>query len=155
MAGGCSQASKFVRARRSRVYQAFTNPEELTAWLPPGDMTGVMHAFDARPGGGYEMSLFYPDGEASRRGKTAAREDRVRVRFVELIPDERIVEAVDFISDDPAYGGETTIVVTLADRPGGTEVGMRFENLPPGVRPEDNDEGARLSLYQLARRLEA
>lgn len=26
--------------------------------------------------------------------------------------------------------------------------------LPPGVRPEDNDEGARLSLEQLARRVE-
>ncbi|HEV7992355.1 MAG TPA: hypothetical protein VGP25_11065 [Gemmatimonadaceae bacterium] len=36
----------------------------------------------------------------------------------------------------------------------GTEVTMPFEHLPGGLRPEDNDEGARLSLAQLARRFE-
>jgi hypothetical protein len=34
-------------------------------------------------------------------------------------------------------------------------VTLLFENLPPGLRPEDNDEGARLSLAQLARRFES
>ena len=38
---------------------------------------------------------------------------------------------------------------------GGTEVTLAFDDIPPGVRPEDNDEGARLSLAQLARRYEA
>ena len=38
--------------------------------------------------------------------------------------------------------------------PGGTEVTLLFTNLPPGLRPEDNDAGAELSLEQLARRFE-
>jgi hypothetical protein len=29
-----------------------------------------------------------------------------------------------------------------------------FMNLPPGLRPEDDEEGARLSLEQLAQRFE-
>jgi hypothetical protein len=31
---------------------------------------------------------------------------------------------------------------------------MTFDGLPPGLRPEDNDAGARASLDQLARRFE-
>lgn len=44
--------------------------------------------------------------------------------------------------------------MTFEEVPGGTEVTLEFTNLPPGLRPEDNDEGARLSLEQLARRFE-
>jgi uncharacterized protein YndB with AHSA1/START domain len=150
---GRSFAARLVRAPRPRIYRAFLTAEDLTAWLPPGEMTGVMHAFDARAGGGYEMSLIYPEASAGR-GKTTAREDRVQVRFVELVPDTRIVEAIRFVADDPALAGEPTLTVTLADRDGGCEVGLRFDDLPPGVRPEDNDEGARQSLEQLAAWLE-
>ena len=51
------RSSTDLKAPRSRVYRAFLTAEELAAWLPPGEMTGVVHAFDARVGGGYEMSL--------------------------------------------------------------------------------------------------
>ena len=47
-----------------------------------------------------------------------------------------------------------TIVVTFEEVPGGTEVTFLCENLPPGLRPEDNEAGSRLSLEQLARRFE-
>ena len=155
MAGGRSFAERVVEAPRARVYRAFISPEALTAWLPPGEMTGVMHAFDARPGGGYEMSLFYPETEPVPRGKTAEREDRVKARFLELVPDARIVQAFTFAADDPALAGESRLTVSLSDHPDGTRVELAFEDLPPGVRPEDNDEGARQSLEQLARFLAA
>jgi hypothetical protein len=38
--------------------------------------------------------------------------------------------------------------------PGGTEVTLLCKNLPPGLRPEDNEAGSELSLEQLARRFE-
>ncbi|WP_438616819.1 hypothetical protein [Proteus mirabilis] len=44
------------------------------------------------------------------------------------------------------------MTVTLEAVPEGTEVTLLFTNLPPGLRPEDNDTGARLSLEQLAHR---
>ena len=50
--------------------------------------------------------------------------------------------------------GEMTLVATFEPVPGGTEVTLLFENLPPGLRPEDNEEGSRQSLEQLARRFE-
>jgi hypothetical protein len=45
-------------------------------------------------------------------------------------------------------------MATFEEVPGGTEVTMSFENLPPGLRPEDNEAGSRLSLEQLACRFE-
>jgi hypothetical protein len=40
------------------------------------------------------------------RGKTAEREDMVSVRFIELVPECRIVEAATFDTDDPVLEGE-------------------------------------------------
>jgi uncharacterized protein YndB with AHSA1/START domain len=148
------RTSQLIKARPEAVYQAFMDPAVLVEWLPPAEMTGVIHAFDARVGGGYRMSLYYPADERTFRGKTSEREDRVNVRFVDLAPPRRIVEAVTFDSPDPAFSGEMTIVVTFDDAPGGTEVSFVSSNLPPGLRPQDNDAGARLSLEQLARRFE-
>jgi uncharacterized protein YndB with AHSA1/START domain len=145
-----SRASRVIAAPAERVYNAFVDPVALCAWLPPADMTGRIHTFD--PQAGYRMSLYYPPTEPMLRGKTSAREDRVDVRFVALEPPRRIVETVTFDTGDPDFRGEMTIVITFEAVHGGTEVTMTFSNLPPGLRPEDNDAGARLSLDQLARR---
>jgi uncharacterized protein YndB with AHSA1/START domain len=77
------------------------------------------------------------------------------VRFVELVPSRRIVETVTFVTEDPAFSGDMTITVTFEEARGGTEVTFLCENLPPGLRPEDNETGSRLSLEQLARRFES
>jgi uncharacterized protein YndB with AHSA1/START domain len=153
-AGASTNSSRIVNASPDRVFRAFIDRDDLLAWLPPGEMTGQLHEFDARVGGGYSMSLFYPPDETIFRGKSANREDRVNVRFVELSPPRRIVEAVTFDTTDPAYLGEMTLTVTLDEVPAGTNVTMLFENIPPGIRPEDNETGAQMSLDQLARHLE-
>ena len=46
-----------------------------------------------------------------------------------------------------------TLTVTIEPVPDGANVTLLFENLPPGLRPEDNELGARQSLEQLARHL--
>jgi uncharacterized protein YndB with AHSA1/START domain len=153
-AGAGTRTSRIIKARPEKVYEAFMDPAALIAWLPPAEMTGKIHEFDARVGGGYRMSLFYPPNERSFRGKTSDREDMLNVRFVELAPPLRIVEAVNFVTTDPAFLGEMTIVVTFEEVSGGTEVTFLCKNLPPGLRAEDNEAGSRLSLEQLARRFE-
>ena len=152
--GASTRTSRTIKARPEQLYEAFLDPVALIAWLPPAEMTGKIHAFDARVGGGYRMSLFYPENERAFRGKTSEREDMVDVRFVELARPRRIVEAVNFVTTDPAFFGEMTIVVTFAAVSGGTEVTFECKNLPPGLRAEDNEAGTRLSLEQLARRFE-
>ena len=150
-----TRTSRVIRAGPEALYEAFLDPAALVAWLPPAEMTGKIHEFDARVSGGYRMSLFYPPDEPAFRGKTSDREDMVKVRFVELTPPRRIVEAVSFVTTDPALVGEMTMTATFEDVAGGTDVTLEFQNLPPGLRPEDNDAGARLSLEQLARRFES
>ncbi len=153
-AGAWTRTSRIIKARPEKLYEAFMDPAALIAWLPPGEMTGKIHAFDARVGGGYRMSLFYPPSERSFRGKTSDREDMVNVRFVDLAPPHRIVEAVSFVTTDRALFGEMTIMVTFEQVTGATEVTFLCKNLPPGLRAEDNESGARLSLEQLARHVE-
>jgi uncharacterized protein YndB with AHSA1/START domain len=147
--------SRLIAAPSQAVYRAFLDPAALGAWLVPGAMTGRVHAFDARVGGGYQMSLRYPDDEAGTPGKTTEREDRYTARFLELAPPERIVEAITFDTTDPAFAGEMTLTVTLEETSAGTNVTMHFLNIPPGIRLEDNDTGTRLSLEKLGRYVEA
>lgn len=147
-----TRASRVVGARPEELYEAFMNPATLVEWLPPGDMTGKIHAFDAKAGGGYRMSLFYPETETRHRGKTSEREDMVSVRFVTLEPPRRIVQAVTFHANDPALMGEMTLVATFEPVAMGTEVTIACTNLPPGLRAEDNEAGSRESLEKLARR---
>lgn len=64
--------SRIIRASRETLYRAFTDPAALAVWLAPGDMTGKVHSFDGRPGGGDQMSLYYP----RVRGKRSAEKPR-------------------------------------------------------------------------------
>lgn len=146
--------SRIIRAQPDQLYSAFIDPIALVEWLPPAEMVGKIHAFDAQVGGGYRMSLFYPKNERVFRGKTSEKEDMVDVRFVALTPPHRIVEAVSFVTDDPTFAGEMMMTATFKEVLDGTKVTLAFENLPPGLRAEDNARGAELSLRQLAQRFE-
>jgi uncharacterized protein YndB with AHSA1/START domain len=146
--------SKVINAPREALYRAFLDPAALVVWLPPEDMTGKVHSFDARVGGGYQMSLFYPAAEQVFRGKTSNREDRFTSWFVELAPQERIVQAISFDSADPVFSGEMIMVVTFEVVEGGTEVPIECKHIPPGIRPEDNEAGCRSTLDKLARYVE-
>jgi uncharacterized protein YndB with AHSA1/START domain len=147
--------SRVIKASREALYQAFIDPAALIIWLPPGDMTAKIYSFDARVGGGYRMSLFYPESEQTFRGKTSEKEDDFVARFVELTPPTRIIQTVIFNSPDPAFSGEMALIATFAAADGGTEVTIECKNIPPGIRPEDNEEGCRSSLEKLARYAES
>jgi uncharacterized protein YndB with AHSA1/START domain len=146
--------SKFIKAPQQTIYRAFTDPAALAVWLASGDMTGVVHSFDFRVGGGYQMSLYYPSSESSIQGKTSERENRYTARFVELEPPEKIVEAITFDTVDPAFIGEMIMEVTLEPEEGGTTVSIVFKDIPSGIRPEDNELGTQSTLEKLERFVE-
>lgn len=147
---GSTRNSKIIRASRERLYRAFTDPKALAVFLAPGKMTAKVHSFDLSVGGGYEMSLFYPPTEKESRGKTSTREDRFTARFVELTPPKRIVEAVTFDSDDPAFSGEMIMEIDFEVKDTGTKVTILFSDIPSGIRPRDNETGTELTLKKLA-----
>jgi len=151
--GARTRVTKIIKAPRQAVYLAFLDPDALAAWLPPETMSGHVHLFEPRAGGKIRMSLRYRDPKGTP-GKTSADTDTFRGRFAEMIPHEKIVWIVEFESDDPAFAGEMRMIATLADVPDGTEIAMVCENIPKGIRPEDNVMGCRSSLQNLAALLE-
>jgi uncharacterized protein YndB with AHSA1/START domain len=148
--GSSTQVTRIIRASRPIVYQAFVDADAVLAWLPPDGMRGEILDFEARPGGAFSMSLVYLESEHRVAGKTEDDRDTFRGRFIELVPDEKIVQTVDFESPNPDLAGTMRITWTLRDVVSGTEVTCLCENIPRGIRPEDNEEGGRSSLAKLA-----
>ena len=124
-------------------------PEALVTWLPPAGMSGRFEQFDARPGGSYRLVLTYTDTSAVR-GKATADSDIVDAVFVELIPGVRVVQAVDFVSDDPANAGTMKMTWELAAVDVGTRVDIRADGVPDGISAEDHEAGMASSLANLA-----
>lgn len=117
--------------------------------MVPSGMTSHVHAFDAREGGLFRISLTYD--EPTGIGKTTARTDTYHGRFVKLVTNEQVVEVVEFETTDPALRGEMTITISLADAVGGgTDVFAVHDGLPPGVPIADNDTGWQEALAKLA-----
>ncbi|MDP4262988.1 MAG: SRPBCC family protein [Bacteroidota bacterium] len=143
-------ASKIIRASPQRIYQAFLDPKAVASWRPPEGMRCQIYAFDSHEGGTFQMSFGYTDMNHTVRGKTSEHADVFQGKFLELIPDQRIVELVEFESDNPAFAGAMTITTTLVPVQGGTEVTILCENVPVGIRPEDHDKGMESTLKNLA-----
>jgi len=149
-----TQNSRIIKATPDKIYQAITDPDALEYWQVPGSMTAKVHSYDLREGGGYTMSLFYPDDELKMTGKTSGKEDKFTARFVTLDPPNKIVEAVLFQSTDPRFSGEMIIEISLQPVPEGTNVTFSFKDIPDGIKPEDNEAGTISSLEKLARYVE-
>ncbi len=141
-------ASRVVRADARHVYAALVDPEALAQWLPPNGMTGRFERYDARPGGSYRLVLTYDDG-VNAKGKATPDSDVVDVRFLELVPEERLIQAVDFVSEDPAFAGTMMMTWTLGPHDDGTLVKIRADDVPSGIRAEDHEVGLNASLAQL------
>ncbi|AMW09010.1 polyketide cyclase [Streptomyces qaidamensis] len=149
-----SRVSGHVDAPRAAVYRALVSAEAIARWRVPDGMTGEVHEFDAREGGGFRVSLTYEAPDAS--GKSAAHTDTYHGHFARLVPDEQVVEVLEFEAVDPALRGAMTLTTTLTDAEGGgTDVVMVHEGIPDAVPAADNETGTRMALANLARLVEA
>ena len=142
-----------VNAPRAAVYGALLDAGAVAKWMVTTGMRSQVHSFDPREGGSFRISLTYD--EPSRAGKTTAHTDTYHGRFVKLVPNEKVVEVIEFETTDPAMQGEMTITLELADANGGTDVLAVHEGLPPGVPTADNETGWRMALDKLAALVEA
>lgn len=143
------RASLRIPASPERIYDAFVDASALSKWLPPKGARGIIDAFEPRPGGAFRMTLVF-DSANSTGGKTTNNTDVVSGRFVELVPGERIVWAINFESDDPSFAGTMTMTWTFAAENGSTLVTITAADVPPGIRPEDHEVGMASSLANLA-----
>ncbi|MFI7668897.1 SRPBCC family protein [Nocardia sp. NPDC049526] len=138
----------YVKAPRATVYRLLLDPDAVAAWQVPTGMTSEVHEFDPREGGPFRISLTYD--EPADTGKTTAQTDTFHGRFVRLVPDEQVVQIVEFETDDPSVTGEMTITIDLADSDGGTQINAVHDGLPEGVPLDQNELGWSISLGKLA-----
>jgi uncharacterized protein YndB with AHSA1/START domain len=136
-----------VKASRERVYAALVDADQVAKWRFPAGMSIALEQFEAREGGQVRASLTYT---SSGVGKTEERTDTYKGRFVELVPNERVVEIDEFETNDPSLRGEMRMTISLTDVPDGTEVLGLHEEIPPGVKLADNERGWQSALSRLA-----
>lgn len=142
-----TRLTQHINAARPQVYQALINPTAVATWMVPDGMTSHVHEFEAWVGGRFRISLTYE--APTDTGKTSAQTDTYHGHFVELVPNERVVETMAFESDDPTMQGAMTVTFTLSDADGGTNLLAVHDNVPPGIAPADNELGWQISLDKL------
>lgn len=147
-----TRISRRVRAPRAAVYRALLDADSVVTWRAPEGMSAEVHEFDGRQGGRFRVSLIYeaPTGT----GKSGGRTDTYHGHFERLVPDEQVVEVVEFETADPTMRGVMTMTTTLSDVDGGTEIVMVHDGVPDAVPVADNELGTRMSLDNLARLVE-
>jgi uncharacterized protein YndB with AHSA1/START domain len=143
------RASRVIAAPVVRVFDALVDRDALLVWLPPRGMTARFERFDPRPGGSYRLILTYAD-QAGSRGKSSADSDIVEARYVDIVPVVRVVQAVDFVSDDPEFAGTMTMTWAVAAVDGGTRVDIIADDVPDGISADDHATGLASWLENLA-----
>ena len=143
-----TRVTRRIEASPSVVYRALLDPDAVQEWMVPDGMTSEVHEFDARQGGRFRISLTYE--EPTGTGKTTEQTDSFHGRFVRLVPDTEVVQAIEFETDDETLQGEMTVTYTLAAVDGGTELTGLHEDVPASVDPEQNEIGWTMSLGKLA-----
>ncbi|GLY31987.1 SRPBCC domain-containing protein [Kineosporia sp. NBRC 101731] len=144
-------ATRTVAAPPEKVFAAFIGQAALQAWLPPAGSTGRFRHFDLRTGGSYQLVLTFENAP----GKTTGNTDVVDARIVEVVDGVRLVQAVDFESEDPAFAGTMLMTWQVCAAEGGSEVEIRADDVPDGISAEDHATGLASSLDQLATYVEA
>lgn len=145
------RADLLIAATPEQIWAAQTDPDRLVRWLPPDDATMEALAFDPRPGGAYRLRLTFAE---TVEGKTEANTDEVNGRYVALEEPSRIVQEVDFVSDDTAFAGTMRMVWDHEAVRGGTRVTVTATNVPPGIDPSVHEAALGSSLAKLVAEVE-
>lgn len=74
-------ASRIIPHSRHRVFEAFSDPAQLTKWFGPNGFTSTFETFDFKPGGEWVFVLHGPNGTDYPN----------RSVFVEIVPNEKVV----------------------------------------------------------------
>jgi uncharacterized protein YndB with AHSA1/START domain len=124
-----------IGAAPATVYSFFTDVERWTAWQ------GVDGEIDACPGGVFRIRM--PGAQVAAG------------RFVELVPDRRIVFTWGWEGDgSPVPPGSTTVTIELEPDEGGTLVRLIHTGLAPPPVAEHHREGWELYIDRLRIRAE-
>ena len=112
---------RLIAASPERVFELWTEPDQLAKWWGPDGFTIPAHALDVRPGGRWRTQMQSPDGALMTVSGVYRTVDAPR----------RLVFTWGWDDDKGKRGHETEVTVTFERAPGGTRlvlVQQPFEN---------------------------
>lgn len=107
---------RVIRAGRARVFEAFTNPDDLARWSAPEGIDVADGAVDLRVGGKWSVVMHDPKTDARYHAEGVYRE---------ITPPERLVYTHYWLTDEKPI--ETLITVELHEEGEATRVVMVHE----------------------------
>ncbi len=132
---------RVFKAKRDRVYAAFTSPGLLHQWWCPDGYHFTHLEMDARPGKMWKSVMVSDAGDFTWTSKGT---------FDEVVSGKRIVWRVTG-STDGGEGHETRVTLTFDDDPGGTRVTLTHERFPDSETRDHHQGGWGTCLDKLAR----
>jgi hypothetical protein len=94
--------------------------------------------------------LTYIDATGVQGKATADSSDIIEARYLELVPDVRVIQAVNFVADDAAFAGTMIMTWQITAVAGGARVDITADDVPDGISAEDHAAGLASSLANLA-----
>jgi len=146
--------NRVIRAPRSRVYEAWTNPEILKQWFGPDNMYCPEAMLDVRVGGEYRIAVL-PTAEAAASEATSDSERRHAAAvgsYTKIAPNELLQFTW---SPNWNLGEQSLVTVTFKDVEGGTELTLIHENFNSEESRDGHNKGWAGSFDKLARILES
>jgi uncharacterized protein YndB with AHSA1/START domain len=109
--------SRFIKARRSLVWKAWTVPTHLEKWWCPAPMTCKVVGLDVRQGGDFDIVMRAPNGE--EMSQTGA--------FLEIVTEARIVFTTALTHEwrPSATPLPITAIISMTDEGDGTRYETR------------------------------
>jgi uncharacterized protein YndB with AHSA1/START domain len=132
---------RLIAAPPERLFDLWTEPEQLVKWWGPDGYEVPGLAFDLRPGGKWRTTLRPPDGKL----KTVSGVYRVIDR------PHRLVFTWAWDEDDGSRGHETEITVTFEAAPGGTRLRLLQQTFQSTDVRDNHSGGWSSSFDRLAR----
>lgn len=143
---------RVLDAPREKVWQAWTDPEQIKKWWGPKGFTAPSIQSDFREGGTYHWAMQSPDGQVYWSTGT----------FHEIVPQERLVVTDSFADEQgnvvpPSHYGmegdhpmEGRVIVTFEDAGGKTKLTVRYEGMAPSETRDLAEGGWNETLDKLA-----
>ncbi|MHB1863140.1 MAG: SRPBCC family protein [Gemmatimonadaceae bacterium] len=139
--------TRFIKAKRDKVFQAWIRPEIIKQWMGPFDVTVVSATTDPHVGGRYRIEMEGKGGTMGKAGATYI----VNGVYEEIVSNEKLVFTWVWERPDPV---RTVVTVLLKDQDAGTELTLIHERFATAEDMKSHEHGWEGSMEKLARAVE-
>jgi uncharacterized protein YndB with AHSA1/START domain len=144
--------SRVVHASRERVFNAWTQPEQMRKWMGPVGWQVPELEADARVGGTYRIVYRGTPAPTEQDKNPQERTGASRGTYLEVVPNEVI--RYSWVADW-APGEDTVVTIRLSDVDGGTLVELTHEKFKNAEIAKMHGLGWNASMGKLATYLES